>query len=679
MNKFLAATPALPAAAGLIFGIVAEYYGAPFPAVALAAVLSVGLALFHRFRLAFTGLFIVLGWLASSSNHPTAVPEKYLGKELTIHGVIMKVTKTADGETTIDIRSDNSLGGGICRLRLLGDSRSYCKGDSLKITTRLHRINTEDTGSDFYENRYRASLYLADGVTAIGFAGTEDCQLTHRDRSLNTIFERCRTHINDLIMRSDADNSTAWLMQAVILGDDSGLSPDTVEQMRKVGVAHYLALSGFHVGIVALIASALFFGFKTWSRVGRWRHLLVILMVWCYAAICGMTPSLMRAAIFITIALLAKILQRQSASLNSLCVAAAISLIINPYWLFTPGFQLSFAAVAAIITMSTQLNPLGKCRSRALQHLGLFISVPVAATIGTSLITACHFHRIPLLFLPADIAIALLMPAFIAIGLIVIAATACGLHFDLGLWALNLIDKFINYICDKLAILPYAEIRGIELSSVTIFIIAGAILVFVYALHMKSRPLTYVSLATACIGIASGTLSARPTPTVIKMGGNGRRCELFAANGKHCIAINDSKDADSLSYIAEIKRRFSQYLDRRDATIENIVPHAPVGDFNLPGISRYGNYLNVGGIVVYLLFDRDRLTVSQDIKVNYLYVGRVGAIDIDSALYHIRPDTVIIASNVTHRRTSAIISSGQKLNIPCRHLTSIGHTIAIPL
>ncbi len=65
MNKFLAATPALPAAAGLIFGIAAEYYGTPFPAVALIAVLSVGLALFHRFRLAFTGLFIVLGWLAS--------------------------------------------------------------------------------------------------------------------------------------------------------------------------------------------------------------------------------------------------------------------------------------------------------------------------------------------------------------------------------------------------------------------------------------------------------------------------------------------------------------------------------------------------------------------------------------------------------------------------------------
>ena len=109
------------------------------------------------------------------------------------------------------------------------------------------------------------------------------------------------------------------------------------ETFRTLGLAHLLALSGFHVALFAGLASLLLYPLRLWRRYARWRHVAILAAVWFYVLVSGMPASAVRAALMLSIVLGGKMMQRQDVGFNTLAAAALVMLVWNPGLLYSPG------------------------------------------------------------------------------------------------------------------------------------------------------------------------------------------------------------------------------------------------------------------------------------------------------------------------------------------------------
>ncbi|MCD6416637.1 MAG: ComEC/Rec2 family competence protein [Planctomycetes bacterium] len=143
------------------------------------------------------------------------------------------------------------------------------------------------------------------------------------------------------------------LIKALMFGDRGALTPEQSELLKSSGTVHFLAISGLHVGIFCLFIGYLL---ALLNLPVRLRHILTILLVWGYVLFTGFHVSAVRAGWMLTLMLAAPVLERQTDSLSALMGAALIILLVSPQQLFTPGFQLTFVAVWALVCIYPDLE-----------------------------------------------------------------------------------------------------------------------------------------------------------------------------------------------------------------------------------------------------------------------------------------------------------------------------------
>ncbi|MGH9962192.1 MAG: ComEC/Rec2 family competence protein, partial [Pyrinomonadaceae bacterium] len=160
-------------------------------------------------------------------------------------------------------------------------------------------------------------------------------QIRHLRRQL---LERLETSFAD-------SDSVLAVMKALLLGEKQALDPQVEEQFRATGLYHVLVISGQHIAVMTVFL----YGFFKLIRVPR--ALMVVLTMATlalYSAVTEAQSSIVRATLMACVFLLALQFDRERNLLNSLSLAAGGLLWLNPFWLFDPGFQLSFQAVLAI-------------------------------------------------------------------------------------------------------------------------------------------------------------------------------------------------------------------------------------------------------------------------------------------------------------------------------------------
>jgi competence protein ComEC len=172
----------------------------------------------------------------------------------------------------------------------------------------------------------------------------------------------------------------AGTLKAMLTGNRYFLDPETVERLRESSTFHTLVIAGLHIGIIALV---LLGGRSALKRRKTLRVIVCLIVLWAYAVMVGLAPPVTRATTMITFGLIGPLLFRQSASLNSVALAAFVMLALKPALVADPGFQLSFVAVAGIVSLAlplaTKLQAIGAWRptshtphppscSRALQY-----------------------------------------------------------------------------------------------------------------------------------------------------------------------------------------------------------------------------------------------------------------------------------------------------------------------
>lgn len=195
----------------------------------------------------------------------------------------------------------------------------------------------------------------------------------------------------------------AELARGFVLGEDDEIDAATVEDFRRAGLSHLLAVSGQNVALLALLAMPLL------AALGmplRTRLIWVIAAIAVYVPLAGGGPSIVRAGVMGALTLLATLAGRRASRLYGLAIAALVMLAIDPAVAADVGWQLSFAAVLGILAFARPLRAAIASRlgSRGLPGaLADGTAVTVAATLATAPLIAFHFGALSTVTLLANL------------------------------------------------------------------------------------------------------------------------------------------------------------------------------------------------------------------------------------------------------------------------------------
>ena len=263
---------------------------------------------------------------------------------------------------------------------------------------------------------------------------------THQKDS-NPMQKRLYTRLSDAGLSGDELATVG----ALTLGYKAELDKELKRHFQASGAAHVLAVSGLHTGIIyGVLLWLLTFGGRVRPRYeNRWGRCIIgsvlILAMWSYAWLTGMTPSVVRAVLMVTLVEIGKMAYHNSHTLNTIAAAAVLILLIKPTDLWNVSFQLSFAATAAIVIAARGAER--RFQSRKFDHtwygriltwvLGTVI-VSLAAQLGTLPITIFYFHQVSCYFLLTNLLVLPVATLLVPCGLLTIALGGCWLGLLVG-------------------------------------------------------------------------------------------------------------------------------------------------------------------------------------------------------------------------------------------------------
>lgn len=210
------------------------------------------------------------------------------------------------------------------------------------------------------------------------------------------------------------------LARGMLLGDKSVIDPEVIRNFRMSGMSHLLAVSGLHVGVIMTLVWAvlrpiesLFYlilppRMSVYYIAGTVKRLLLILITCLYVWVIGAPVSAVRAALMLCLCQVGWILHRPTSAWNCLLLTALILLACDPWYITQVGFQLSFMAVAGILSFQPWLQ------EHRLSRWVRLILLSVSAQWFTVPLVAYYFHQTPLLGWLQGILVVPLIPFFVA-------------------------------------------------------------------------------------------------------------------------------------------------------------------------------------------------------------------------------------------------------------------------
>lgn len=245
------------------------------------------------------------------------------------------------------------------------------------------------------------------------------------------------------------------VLAAMTLGDKSALTKELRETYSVTGASHILALSGLHLGIIYFLLFQLTLG----RRHFWFSQVVIILSIWAFAFLTGLSTSIVRSATMISFYALFSVAGRHRSPVNLLCFTAIIMLLINPTSLYDIGFQLSYSAVLAILLLMPLFEsffPENYFVGRPVQrYIYNMVGMSVAAQIGVAPLIAFHFGRFSTYFLLTNFVV---LPAATIILYGALLIVLFPMFSSVSLWIVDILNKALGWISQ----MPCASIDGLH-------------------------------------------------------------------------------------------------------------------------------------------------------------------------------------------------------------------------
>ena len=472
-NKLFGEAPLLRLAvclmAGIVIGNNVEAGHWLLPVLAGAVVLALLLwkkALLQSVAIAVC--FVLLGWLLTA-RQKESLRVQWPEEEVKYEAVVLSEPQEKPKTMAVDImlvKSGQKLKGYFYKDER---SRGLRIGDGLCIQSRIKET------SDWHRGSFDYRRYLEiHGFTGSTFVSSWKWQKVRVSLGGLSRLERTKLYFlklrSRLLQRLAVDESSEdqyAVVAAMALGDKSALTKELREVYAVTGASHVLALSGLHLGIIYTLLSLLIVG-RRWQMVSQ---MLIVLCIWAFVFLVGMSTSVVRSATMLTVYALLSLGYRDKMTVNTLAFTAIVMLMVHPLSLYDVGFQMSFMAVLAILVFMPLLEGLFP-REYLLTHqsvrwLWSMVAVSVSAQIGVAPLIAYYFGRFSTFFLLTNF---IVIPA----ATLILWLSPVVLLFPSLAYLLLYIVKCLNTVLGQMAAWPGASIEALHptvLQTVMIYVV----------------------------------------------------------------------------------------------------------------------------------------------------------------------------------------------------------------
>ena len=277
-----------------------------------------------------------------------------------------------------------------------------------------------------------------------------------------------REKVRSLLLAAQGDRAGAF-SYAMLFGDTEYMEDSDKTAMREVGVAHVVAVSGLHVGVLCAVILFLLNKLRVRKKA---RPFILLPILGFYAYLAGFTPSVLRASIMALVALTASALGERYDDISSLSLAAILILLIRPLYLFDLSFVMSFLAIFGIAALG---NPLEKAflRHKVPPRLASALALSFATTLSLIPLSAVVFGRIALAGFALNLIVVPLASAAFVLNLVALLPTLVFPSFGAVLSLFGYLPELIAEISVATAALGFAA--NYAFSTVEILLYYGTI------------------------------------------------------------------------------------------------------------------------------------------------------------------------------------------------------------
>ena len=487
---------------------------------------------------------LALGWLAAGIHCPAHLSEGQRADSVLTGRVNGLEYTDFSMRMTADL-----LNSDLPRCRVLVSTRgcdyTMRAGDLIAWRGELHEVGNMGNPDEMdYANyllnnegiRYQQHLPLA-RIKKVGYSPT-----------LSTRLANARRDVQTRVLNSRLSPGAQRFVVALLLGNSSLIDKTTRQEFSAAGVAHILALSGLHVGFIALIIWWLLFPLD-YLRQKRLRLVITLVAIMGFALFTGGSPSVVRATVMIGFVFASLIFYRRSVSLNALAMAALAILLFSPSSLYSVGFQLSFVTVAALLVFA-RLPERYQSRYQWVNYLSTTTLASAVAMLSTVALSAHYFHTISFLSVLSNLLILPVLPLFMVLGALFLLVIAAGLHWPLLDSMLDGLYRYIHWAAGSVNALPLSHMGGVYMSTfgvIAYFIVMALAVLWLYRRNNRYLLAAGLSLVAA-LGHSLWSDAQIPNQGLVVFNSFTSTPVLYYYNGTGYVWTPDEEETDSAAF-----------------------------------------------------------------------------------------------------------------------------------
>lgn len=333
-------------------------------------------------------------------------------------------------------------------------------GDSIFFTTSLQTIRNPGNPGEFDYAGYMQNQ----GIFYSGFVWDSAIKTGGRSAcyTIRGLAAKVQKHIIRKMSEYNITDEGLAVLSALVAGNRQLLGGELKENYTAAGAMHILAVSGLHVGILYLFLSLLLFRNNNRLFFRLLRLIIILLAIWGYAFITGLSSSVLRASVMFSMFLIGKSFNRMVNSYNILAASALIILVCNPMQLFRVGFQFSYLAVLGIIYFQPRIENLLMIKNPVLDRIWQLITISIAAQITTFPLTLYYFNQFPVYFWLSNIVVIPAVWLIMLLSLLFFIFSAISPIASLLALCLKGLLFLLNNIVELISHLPGAVIENIR-------------------------------------------------------------------------------------------------------------------------------------------------------------------------------------------------------------------------
>lgn len=435
-------------------------------------------------------------------------------------------------------------------------------------------------------------------------------------------------------------------LQAMTLGNKRNLDSEVREDFTAVGVIHILAVSGLHVGILFLIINLLFRPLKSTQKGRIFLVGIGILAIWLFAFISGLSVSILRAAIMFSILQLNVLSLRPYRIYNAIAISAFIVLLINPFYLYEVGFQLSYCALLGIVTFVPLWQKKVQISNKWGNKIWQLILVSMAAQVGVVPLVLYYFHQQPTYFLLGNIVVLLAAPFLLGGSLLVLVCSVLPSLAHLLGFVVSKTTEICLLMVENIAALPGTKLVDYQLDIYQV-VLTYSLVIFTLFYSLKRRT-GYFALSLCCVFVLIGYTSIRyfqesRQEILVIHQVNNRSCYSIL-KGRSVLLSSDEDLTDDVLNFTIIPLWNAKHSNKKVIKL--------IGDkfegLNIP--YKNGHILVQGKHIVF--YEESSLLLEKAFDIDILVLSNIS--DWERALENYNPKLIILDSSFSKRKSQKL-------------------------